>query len=295
MELALGSYAGLNRFIKLLRTMQIEEDLDCMIGVSGFKGFGKSTFSIGCAKRIVEGVLKQKFRIQEYTAYSLQDTLRMANTLPDYSPLVCDEAVNFAMGEDWMISEHKHLKRVMAKIRTRHLIFFFNIPDLWWLDKKYRENMMTVWIHIIEKGKVIMALPNLVPALEDRWNRDWLLKKFRKIHWNFFSDPNIIMRILRKYPCYFDEFAFPKLPQPLYRQHIKLREEQIFKFPERKHMIKRFIAVLPYYNLKNNGQSMSFREAVNKIYWNPLTEKPAISHVTLKTMYDEFVKSLNVK
>ena len=188
----MGSYSKFNVFIRLIYRLITVEDLDCFIGVSGFKGFGKSSFSIGSCKRYVENYLHLPFGIKDvktYTAYSNQDVQNHVRDLPDYSPLACDEAVNFAMGEDWMRSENKELKKVLSKIRTKHLLLFFNIPDLWWLDAKYRENMMTIWIHIVKKGYVICSLPNLSPGLEDHWMRDWLKLQFKKQNnpWNYFQ------------------------------------------------------------------------------------------------------------
>jgi len=228
MQFTEGSYPKFNAFVEMLRGMQMKEDFDCLVGVSGFKGFGKSTFSIQSSRKYVGKYFDEKFNLGKYTAYTNEDVFKKADELNTYSPLSCDEAVNFAMGEDWNKAENKRLKKLFTKIRTKHLIFFFNIPDLWWLDKKYRENMMTVWIHIVKKGHVMLALPNLAPAIEDRWDRNWLIKAFKKQHWNFFSDTEKMMKILRKYPCYYDEFTFPKLPERMYQEHLKLREQRMF-------------------------------------------------------------------
>ena len=227
MQFTKGSYPKLNEFVDVLRGMQKKEDFDCLIGVSGFKGFGKSTFSIQCSRRYVKKYIGNKFDLSEYTAYSNEDVLKKVENLPKNSPLSCDEAVNFAMSTDWAKAESKRLKKIFTKIRTKHLIIFFNIPDLWWLDKKYRENMMTIWIHIIKKGYVMVSLPNLAPAVEDRWHKSWLLKAFKRKHWHFFSDHEKMVRILRKYPCYYDEFTFPKLPERLYKKHMELREKRM--------------------------------------------------------------------
>lgn len=222
-----GSYAGLNDFIDMIRGMIINDDLDALIGVSGFKGYGKSSFSKQFVKRYTErfcGIKRFTPKmLEQYTIYTVNDLDNALVNLPPYTPIDADEAVNFAMGEDWMRGKNKSAKKKMAKIRNKHHVFLFNIPDLWWLDKKYRDNMMTVWIHIVKKGHVMVALPNTAPGIEDRWYRKWLIKIFTSMPINYFTEREKIMKKLRRYPCYFDEFAVPKLNAKIYQKHLDLR------------------------------------------------------------------------
>lgn len=226
-----GSYAGLNDFVDMIRYMQVSEDLDSLVGISGFKGFGKSTFSKQVLIRYAEKYMGVKnftpAMLENYTTYTVQDLDNALNNLPVYAPIDVDEAVNFAMGEDWMLGKNKKTKKKFAKIRNKHHVFLFNIPDLWWLDKKYRENMMTVWVHIVKKGHVMVAFPNTAPGIEDRWDRKWLQKQFTKNPSNYFTPLDNMMKKLRRYPCYFDEFAFPKLEERIYNKHLELRNVKV--------------------------------------------------------------------
>lgn len=324
MQFTEGSYPKLNEFVEMLRGMQKQEDFDCLIGVSGFKGFGKSTFSIQTSRRYVKKYKKEKFSVGEYTAYTNEDVFKKVDELESYSPLSCDEAVNFAMGEDWNKAENKRLKKLFTKIRTKHLIFFFNIPDLWWLDKKYRENMMTIWIHITKKGHVMLALPNLAPAIEDRWNRDWLIKAFKKQHWNFFSDMEKMMKILRRYPCYYDEFTFPKLPERMYQEHLRLREERMLDDINEPIDKRDKILYAPFWNFKNkpdvimkkmlektnikssvrkkildalksNGKVLTNNEIVELIYREPVDNQLVISAETARRWNIKLNQAVNTK
>jgi len=227
-----GAYIGMHDFVTMIRGLQKKEDLDALIGVSGFKGFGKSTFSKQIMRVYVRKYFGMKFTpnmLEKYTAYTREDLERLVEDLPEFSPIDCDEAVNFAMGEDWMRSGNKRLKKIFAKIRNKHHLFFFNVPDLWWLDKKYREGMMNVWVHIIKKGHVIVSLPNIAPGIEDRWYKKWLEKNFTKNPVNFFTPLETVMRKMRRYPPYFDEFAFPKLPDVFYKKHLELRNKKVLE------------------------------------------------------------------
>lgn len=225
-----GSYAGINDFVDMIRYLQVSQDLDVLIGVSGFKGFGKSTFSLQVMIRYVKKFMGVKnftpSMLEKYTAYTIKDLNRLLNNLPVYAPIAMDEAVNFAMGEDWMLGSNKRTKKKFAKIRNKHHVFFFNIPDLWWLDKKYRENMMTLWVHVVKKGHVMVSTPKISPGIQDRWDRKWLQKQFAKKPTNYFTPLATIMKVLRRYPPYFDEFAFPKLDKDIYEKHLELRNSR---------------------------------------------------------------------
>jgi hypothetical protein len=282
-----GSYPGLNRFVDICHSQQYEEDLDVLIGVSGLKGAGKSTFSIQVTKRYVERFIKPTFTgadLKRYTAYTIDDVFEKLDVLPDYSPLDADEAVNFAMGEEWMRRNRKSLKKIFAKVRTKHHIFFFNIPDIWWLDKKYRENMMSFWIHIVKKGYAILSLPNVAPGIEDRWYRKWLQDAFNKRIINYFTPLDEQMKLLQKYPCLFDKFSIPILDKPLYEEHLKLREEKMLEQEkdEEDHM-KKLVAYLCWkWISNNNGGEMSPEQFVNTVLWNRWSNKPQISNQTMR-------------
>ena len=306
MEFAIGSYSKFNAFTRILRLLVTVEDLDAFTGVSGFKGFGKSSFSIGCCKRIVENYMGENYGVKavgKYTAYSNQDVQDKVRDLPDYSPLACDEAVNFALGEDWMKSENKELKKVLTKIRTKHLMLFFNIPDLFWLDTKYRENMMGIWIDIVRKGYCTLNFPNLSPGLEDHWMRDWLKKEFKGIHWSYFQGFDRGMKKLQSYPCYYDQFPFPKLPQDLYAEHLRLREDQIFSAPKKERDFKQELK-LPVYNAyinqdlfkkiiqENDGRKLTLNEILDFFYKDPVTNRTLLARSTARKWIDQIQEQL---
>jgi len=279
MQFRRGSYAGMNDLVDMIRGMQINDDLDALIGVSGFKGFGKSSFSKKFLIKYVEkymGIKKFKPKmLEQYTAYTVNDLDRLLVNLPEYSPIDADEAVNFAMGEDWMKGVNKSTKKKMAKIRNKHHVFMFNIPDLWWLDKKYRDNMMTVWIHIVKKGYVMVALPNTAPGVDDRWFKKYLEKVFTKNPTNYFTPLDSIMKRLRRYPCYFDEFPFTKLDAKVYEKHLELRnirtmqdgseeEEKSLRGLTQK---QKAMLVSPIFKIKDNSFPKTYTDIISNGGW----------------------------
>lgn len=243
-----GSYQGLNKFVKLIHGIQ-SQDFDVLIGVSGYKGFGKTTFSIQVGKHHVLNNLKKPWHLKDYLAWDNDNVFGKAYALPEFSPLICDESVRFAMSEDWNARESKRLKKVFTQIRTKHLVTFFNIPDLFWMDRKYREGMMTVWIHLVTKGYAVMFTPDLRPGIDDRWHRKEI-KDFMKPY-SFFTPIENVLKSLRRHPCYCDEFAIPKLPKDEYDSYLKLRDSMVFSGSD-KHEDPRNLAGIACYNMYRN-------------------------------------------
>jgi hypothetical protein len=305
----LPPYHKFYNFVDVLRNQQIEEDMDCLIGVSGIKGIGKSSFSGGVGRCFVEKYIEPKFSWEKYTAYTLDHVFERIDNLPEYSVIIGDEAVNFALGEDWMRRHNKELKKIFTKVRDKHFIFFFNIPDIWWLDKKYREGMMNFWIHVARKGLAMLSLPNIAPGIEDRWYRGWLQKTFNKKIINYFTPQKLLFKLLSQYPCKWDIFQFPKLPQPIYDLHLQLRNKySAVKESQEEDLLKLEWKAIPIFNLRNNfpkiaeaiikaaenGGSMTYEEIVKNFYYNPFTEQPFITLATAQQTHDRFKALLNV-
>jgi len=219
-----GAYKKMHDFLKFLRSFQIN-NFDCMIPVSSPKGFGKSTTCIQLAKRFMEKYHDKDFSFNRNVAYSNADVTEKLGKMEKYEVLVCDEALDFAQASDWNKRESKQLKKIFGKIRTKHLIVFFAIPNFWWLDAKYRETFSTFRLHQIDRGYVIVYRPNLADGIVDRWDK----KFFENVRFHSYgSKLNQALRTYRKHPSYYGEFAIPKLPDPLYENYQKVRDQNIF-------------------------------------------------------------------
>lgn len=181
---------------------------------------------VNCKKDLVSvkynlGVWKVWLR--KYVAYDVDDFLSKLYSLPFFSPLFADEAVRFAMGEDWNKHESKEAKRALAQIRTKHLLMLMAIPKFKWLDRKYRDDMSTAWLRIVSKGRVVLFRPDL-GEVDDAYH----LGELQKLMGNYFyGDPNLdrILGKLEKHPCYYDIFSYPRLSDPEYEAYLEVRNE----------------------------------------------------------------------
>jgi len=298
MKTGQGSYPGLNRFVDMLRGMQ-EKDMDVLMATTGFKGCGKTTFNIQVNRRYSQRYLKVKFDNDRFTAWDNYDVFTKIHTLPEYSPLNCDEAVRFAMGEDWMTAESKELKKLFTQIRVKHMIVEFAIPDFWWLDRKYRESLITIWVHIVKRGYAIVFLPDLTPGVDDVWHRDQFRKLFKRTTFNFFS-ANIdkIIKLMRKHRCYYDEFKFPKLPERVYNDYLKIRNKKVFDKTElttRKHLrqFRKYMVKIPFWNVyhrwkelanlvKENEEKITHSKLQKFLAYDPITKEELITPETVR-------------
>jgi hypothetical protein len=173
---------------------------------------------------------KAKFKVNEHLAYDNSDLNEMIHNKPKFSPIIADEAVRFMMGEDWNISESKDMKKLFAQMRTKGLIIIANIPNFSWIDKKYRNDMGTFWLRIIRKGKAVILTPDLSET-KDAWHLDEFQKLLGHYSW-FTSEEELDKRLeylLKKHPCVFDVISIPKVPDNIYSEYQKTRDDKAFE------------------------------------------------------------------
>lgn len=172
----------------------------------------------------------QTLDLDKYTGWDYEDVREKIMNLPPYSPLMLDEAVRFMMGEDWMRSESKDMKKLFTQMRTKHLAVFGAIPKFQWMDSKYRNDMTTFWIRILKRSFVVLVQPDLGEA-EDPWH----MKEFQKIlgHYDYHTDAErlykVADRLVAKHPCVFDHFRIPPVPDELYAKYLRLRDKKAYE------------------------------------------------------------------
>lgn len=230
--------------------------------------------------------------IAKYIAYTADDIYKKMRTLEDFSPLCPDEAVNFAMGEDWMFSSNKKVKRLFAQCRTKHLIIFMNIPKFSWVQSKYRDDMATAWYRILYRGICIMLIPDL-GEVQDSWH----LKEFEKLlgSYNVLTPKDQlkekINKLRMKHPCFYDSFHVPKLPDRIYQIYKKVRDHYVYK-DESQELHTGQLHKLMAYNLRYRWKALiveskgrkypSSRMIADHIMYHPVKKKPAISEQVIK-------------
>lgn len=272
LEIIEKPYANLSNLSSLIKNW-LQKDLDVVIAVTGPKGVGKSTLALQIARRISDN-----FNVERHVAYTFEDIVNRFDELNEFEPLVIDEAVNTMMSEDWNTFQSKYLKKLFAKIRVKHLAIILCIPNFFWLDKKYREDMVNMWIHVIRRGLGVIFLPNLSIS-EDKWDKKWFEK--HNIRFSYFTKMEKVVDKLKRHPCFFDFVSYPKLPQEIEDKYKTLRREAIFKQSEEDMKGKTFSTemlkkMFTAYKLRQEGRSY---EEISQI--TGLAKKTLESYVSI--------------
>lgn len=259
-----------------------------------------------CGKRIKVGLDWKDFTkedVWKYIAYST-DIFDKINKLEPFSPIVADEGVNFAMGEDWMLGENKRIKRLFAQCRTKHLTIFINIPKFSWVQKKYRDDMATAWLRILVRGLTLMLIPDLGEG-KDAWHLD----EFDKLlgSYNIMTSKEELQakahKLKSKHPCYYDHFFVPKVPDRIYELYLQIRD--YFVYSQKESISKGELYKLMCYNLRYRWKELkdsskgrrfpSGRIIADNILYNPITKKTEITEGTVKNVITEMRKRFKDK
>ena len=233
-ELAEGSYQNLNNFCRLIKSW-IDKDMDVVIAISGVKGVGKSTLAMQIAKRYLELVGKN-FDVERNVAYNFDQIIERIENLEEKDALIIDEAVNVMMSEDWNKFESKYLKKVFTKLRVKHMLVILCIPNYFWLDRKYRDDMVNFWIYVYMRGRGIIFTPKSILGIKDAWRIDWFKKHSSSISFGYFTDPLEVEKVLIKHPGFMDFISFPKLDGEIYEKYLAKRKAAILEYKEEKNL-----------------------------------------------------------
>jgi hypothetical protein len=203
-----------------------QANLDMVWAITGRKGCGKSSFAIEVARFYLKKYFGQEyFSPERWIAYDNSEVMKMIYDLPEGAPLICDEAARFAMGEDWNKAENKEMKKLFAQMRTKHLVVLMCIPRFDWMDKKYREDMVTHWAWIPSRSNAFVFSPDDNPGERDVWH----LKDFQYLgKVGFFTDTDKLLSKVVKHKCFWEFFKFPAVPSDIYDRYVEIRDKKAF-------------------------------------------------------------------
>ena len=297
------SYENFGKLIKYFRKYQ-EADLFPIVAVTGPLGSGKSSFSMQCSIKYSKNYFNEKhyFSCKKYIAYDNPEVLSKYYNLPEFSPLIADEAARFAMGEDWNKAINKELKKVTAQIRPRHLLFLMNIPNFLWLDRKYRDELVCMWVWVPIRGYAIIFQPDDNPGESDRWH----LADFRKYKYriSLFSDIQRIYNLVSKHKCFFDLVQFPKVPEDIYQEYLKLREQKTYTENKENFVDQKELAKIMVYNIKNNWEPFlnaikegrfekpSYKMISDNLLVDPISKEKILQFTTIRNWEQEIMSKL---
>lgn len=126
---------------------------------------------------------------------------------------------------DWNKKENKQLKKKLAQVRTKHLLYILCFPlKVYKLEKNYLESFVNYWLDLFGRGVGALYVKDRNPV-KDSWRMD----EFKKIgSYTEFTSVTKVEKILKKHPNFWNVVKFPKPPAWLYTRYLNVREKNIY-------------------------------------------------------------------
>jgi hypothetical protein len=185
---------------------------------------GKSSFAILLARAWCQ-LLGMRFDPNRHIAYSNKDVMNKVDSLKKFEPLICDEGVRFMASADWARKEHKELRKKIAEVRTKHLLFVMCFPlKVSKIEKNWLDSFVNYWCDIFGRGYGSIFVKDRNPV-----NDPWRLTDFKNIgSYTEFTKISDIEKKLKKHPNFWQIIQFPKPPKWLYDKYLLVREHNVY-------------------------------------------------------------------
>jgi len=220
---SLRGYHIFRDFVKLLLYRNLA-NYDSMILITADKGAGKSSAAIMIAREWCR-LLGIRFNPQRHIAYNNADVMFKIDQLKKFEPIVCDEAVRFATAADWAKKENKELKKKLAQVRTKHLLYILCFPlKVEKLEKTYLESFTNYWLDLFGRGMGAIYVKDKNPSQDS-----WRISEFKKVgSYTEFTYLSKVKKQLEKHPNFWSIIKFPKPPAWLYNRYLLTRERNVY-------------------------------------------------------------------
>lgn len=305
------TYENIRKLVRLCRKIQEVDDADVFFAVSGRKSSGKSSFGIQFSKDYVQDYFGENcFNIRKYFCYNNKQVDEKIHTLPKYAPIIGDEAIRFAWSREWNKAENKDLVKFSTQVREKHHILFLNIPKIVWIDKAYREGLVSLWAWIhstIENGTkksyAIVFEPDENQGQTDSWHLKKFINEGKEYRIGRSTDIEKIYKLVRNHPCFMDIFQFPKVPDDIYKEYQELK---VFYAMEKgqEYTDQRQMGKVMSYNLMRNWDDFqksisqgrftrpTYRIIADMLTREPDSKKPLVQHTTIRNWVHEMASKI---
>ena len=211
------------RFVELLMYRNLA-NFDSMVLITSEKGMGKSSAAIMIARYWckLQGI---KFDPARHIAYNNADLMNKIDQLNKFEPIIADEAIRFVSSEDWAKKENKDLKKRLAQVRTKHLLYILCFPlKIYKVEKTYLENYVNYWLDLYGRGVGAIYVRDKNPV-QDSWRQ----KEFSLVgSYSEFTNSQKILERLKKHPNFWIQVKIPRPPRWLYEKYLKVREKNVY-------------------------------------------------------------------
>lgn len=184
----------------------LHSDRDMNIGVGGFTGEGKTTFSIALQKEYAK-VSKTHWDFNRIT-WSRKELLKWIDgekesqkdenglkkgQLPEYSAILPDELFLMFYARNWYDGDQIDAIATFNMCRDRHIFLCGNVPDFWDLDSAFRKRIR-LYVYIPYRSIAWVFQQENNPFSSDPWNVNENKKIFRKSK-SPYKCPNFLFQV----------------------------------------------------------------------------------------------------
>jgi len=174
----------ITNFAKIIHKL-LRSDRDVNVGVGGFTGEGKTTFSGILQKEYAKvsgtywGFDRMTWSRPELMKWIDGEGPDKTGQLPEYSAVLPDELFSMFYSRTWYDGDQIDAIKTFNMCRDRHLFLCGNVPNFWELDKGFT-NRIRYYVYIPERGIAWVFKQEVNPFGSDPWNPRENKKIFRK-------------------------------------------------------------------------------------------------------------------
>lgn len=184
---------------------RLDQDSDCVVGVDGTEGSGKSVFAMKIASRIGFHTGVPFTLDDDHVVYRQGRLVDALFRLPKKSAALDDEMIFAALNRNAMTRRNKELGQAVMVCRDQNKALVYCVPTIWYLDPIIRDHRTRYWFHVEERMYGDNLVRGFVECCEAKRS------KFR-------TEP--YWKLLYRY-------RFTKLSDPIYEHYRELKRKNI--------------------------------------------------------------------
>lgn len=231
-------FMNMNMFLNGLVKRVTLKNEDAVCAVTGDRGKGKSTFSLGGSMQLGQLIKRDKGGkafVWENISYRYEDIDKIIEKAGDDDQMVydIDEGLDVANAKDAMTRVNKEISKFMQKARKKRNIYFWNIPDFLELDSTIRNRVIHFWIHVFWKSSDLdrhkrYGLAALMRRNQNPYKRDkWGLDEKGDMSKPMIHSVEDLRAHLHRSPGFVADLAFSILPETIEEAYLKESNEAL--------------------------------------------------------------------
>lgn len=208
------NYEGLYKFAMSLKKRTRKNNRQSVIALTGRVRTGKSCFGL-----ILDILIDDHFDLKQNCLFipDASEIEKEFKSLKQYSVYHIDEAIRGTYKMDFASNVQKSLVKLYNTEAWKNITSLLCIPRFKSLASDFRNDIVDVWIHVLQRGHIVVYIREDNPRIDDPWNdkdnqKIYVsgLKKFKN---TLSADFDYRLELERRTKNYFADFEFPNIEE----------------------------------------------------------------------------------